>query len=41
MYMQWSVLLQWAMRVLDNEELATQGEAALKASTGRLTKLAK
>lgn len=29
------------MRVLDNEELSTQGEAALKPSSGRMTKFSK
>ena len=35
------VLLQWAMRVLDNEELARQTEALSKPATGRITKLNK
>lgn len=35
-----SVLPQWAMRVLDSEELAQQAEA-LKPGAGRITKMSK
>jgi len=33
--------LQWAVRVLDNEELARQADASLRSGTGRTTKLTK
>lgn len=36
-----ALLLQWAMRLLDNEELAQQVEASLKPGTGRITKVSK
>ena len=36
-----ALLLQWAMRVLDNEELAQQVEVPLKPGAGRNTKVAK
>ncbi len=34
-------VLQWAVRVLDNEELARQADASLRSGTGRTTKLTK
>lgn len=36
-----AVLLQWAMRVLDDEEIAKQSEAAIMPGTVRMTKLSK
>ena len=33
--------LQWAVRVLDNEELARQADVPLQVGTGRITKLSK
>ena len=34
-------VLQWAVRVLDNEELARQADASLRSGNGRSTKLIK